>query len=160
MPPRPVPLLSGGASDSEEPDFKPPSSENEASSTATQPTMEDTALRRYGAALDRHGEVFNGVPLENRGGGNCLFLSLADGARELGLLTDVTGASLRKMIVEFIVNESARTIGTTSLERAVDDQFGLSVSDYAEEIAKNGDWGGLYRDCSLRAQVRMHCRSP
>ena len=69
--------------------------------------MEDTALRRYGAVLDRQGEVINGVPLENHGAGNYLFLGLAHGARELGLLTDVTGASLRKMIVEFVVNESA-----------------------------------------------------
>ena len=69
IPPRPAPLLSDGTSDSEEPDFEPTSSENEASFTATRPAMEDTALRRYGAALDRQGYVFNGVPLENRGGG-------------------------------------------------------------------------------------------
>ena len=85
--------------------------------------------------LDRQGEVFNGVPLENRGGGKYLSLSLAHGARELGLLADVTGAFLRKMIVEFVVNESARAIGTTTLGTAVRDQFGLSVSDYAEKMA-------------------------
>ena len=55
------------------------------------------------------------MPLENRGEGNCFFLSLAHGARELGPLADVTGASLRKMAVEFVVKGSARTIGTTTL---------------------------------------------
>ena len=73
IPPRPAPLLSGGVSESEELDFEPTSSEDEASFTATRPAMEDTALRRYGAVLDRQGEVFNGVPLENRGEGNYLF---------------------------------------------------------------------------------------
>ena len=53
MPPRPASLLYGGASDSEGLDFKTTSSEDEASFTATRPAMEDTALRRYGAALDR-----------------------------------------------------------------------------------------------------------
>ena len=105
--------------------------------------MEDTALRRYEAVLNRQGEVFNGVPLENRGGWNRLFLSLAHGARGLGLLADATGASLRKMIVEFVVNESARTIETTTLERVIHNQFGLSVSNYAEEMAKDGAWGGF-----------------
>ena len=141
MPPQPAPLLSGGTSESEELDFEPTSSEDEASFTATRPTMEDTALRRYGAVLDRQGEVFNGVPLENHGAGNCLFLSLAHGARELGLLANVTGASLRKAIVGFVIHESARTIGTTTLGTAVHDQLGLSVSDYAESMSQDGSWG-------------------
>ena len=141
IPPRPAPLLSGGASESEELDFELTSSEDEASFTATRPTMEDTALRRCGAVLDRQGEVFNGVPLENRSEGNCLFSSLADGARGLGPLAGVTGASLRKMIVEFVVKESARTIGTTTLGTAVHDQLGLSVSDYAESMSQDGAWG-------------------
>ena len=141
IPPRPAPFLSGGTSDSEELDFEPTRSEDEASFTATRPTMEDSALRRYGAVLDRQGEVFNGVPLENRGEGNCLFLSLAHGARKLGLLADVTGASLPKMIVEFVIKKSSRTIGTTALGTAVHDLLGLSVSDYAERIAQDGAWG-------------------
>ena len=81
------------------------------------------------------------MPLENRGEADCLYLSLAHGARELGLLADVTGASLRKMIVEFVVKESARTIGTTTLGTAVHDQLGLSVSDYAESMSQDGAWG-------------------
>ena len=121
--------------------------------------MEDTALRRYGAVLDRQGEVFNGVPLENRGEGNCLFLSLAHGARELGLLANVTGASLRKMIVEFVVKESARTIGTTTLGTAVHDQLGLSVSDYAERMAQDGAWGCFTEIAAFALKLRMHCRS-
>ena len=141
IPPPPAPLLSGGTSDSEELDFEPTSSEDEASFAATRPAIGDTALRRYGAVLDRQGEVFNGVPLENRGEGNCFFLSLAYGARELGLLADVTGTSLRRTIVEFVVNESARTIGTTALGTAVHDRFALSVSDYAVKMAKDGAWG-------------------
>ena len=79
------------------------------------------------------------MPLENRGGGNCPFLSIADGARKLSLLANVTGASLRKMIVGFIANESARKIGTTTLEREVRDLFSLSVPDYAEEMAESCD---------------------
>ena len=31
--------------------------------------------------------------------------------------------------------------GTTALGTAVQDQFGLSVPDYAEKIAKHGVWG-------------------
>ena len=141
IPPRPAPLLYGGTTEPEVSDFGPTSSKAEARSTATRPIMEDTALRRYGAVLARQGEIFNGVPLENRGEGNCLFLSLAHGARELGLLANVTGASLRTMIVEFVVNQSARMIGTTTLGTAVHDQFGLSVSDYAEKMAQDGAWG-------------------
>ena len=53
----------------------------------------------------------------------------------------MTGASLRKMIVEFVVKESARTIGTTTLGTAVHDQLGLSVSDYAEDMSQDGAWG-------------------
>ena len=104
LPLRPAPHLSGGKSDSEERDFEPTSSEVKASFTATRPTMEDASLRHCGAVLGRQGEGFNGVPLENRGEGNCLLLSLAHGARELSPLADVTGASLRKVIVEFVVN--------------------------------------------------------
>ena len=143
MPQRPAPLLSDGASDSEELEFEPTSSEDEANFIVTRPNMEDATLQRYGAVLDRQGGVFNGVPLKNRGGGDCHFLSLAHGARGLCLLADATSASSRKTTTEFTANESARKIGATALERKIHGQFSLSVLDYAEEMAKGGVWGGF-----------------
>ena len=125
MPPRTAPRLSGGASDSEEFEFEPTSSEDEANFIVTRPNMEDATLQRSGAALDRQGGVFNGVPLKNRGGGDCHFLSLAHGARGLCLLADATSASSRKTTTEFTANESARKIGATALERKIHGQFSL-----------------------------------
>ena len=144
---RPAPLF-GGASDSEEVDYESSSSEDEADFIAVALRVarpwQNAALRRYGAGLRQQGEVFVGVPRENSGGGNCLFLSLADGARELGLLAGATGASMRQAIVDFVVNEGHDHVlrGTTTLGNAVFDQFAMGVSDYAEEMAKDGVWGG------------------
>ena len=70
-PPRPAPLQSGEASDYEEPDFEPTSSEDEASFTVTRPAMEDNALRRFGATGPHLADKARSS-MECRDGGNCL----------------------------------------------------------------------------------------
>ena len=85
------------------------------------------------------------MPRENSGGGDCLFLGLADGARELGLLASATGASMRQAIVALVVNEGHHhALGrTTTPGSAIFDEFAVPILDYTEEMAKDGFFWGF-----------------